>query len=67
MVNFSGLTKLERLHLGRTQITNAGLEPLKPLASLKYLNIRDSNVTTEGVKSISNAIPKLYVAFRYRQ
>lgn len=51
-----GMTQLYQLHLG-TQITDAGLKHLHGLTGLRYLDLRLTQVTPEGVKSIREALP----------
>lgn len=53
-----GLSKLNHLNLGRTQLTNADLKELKPLAALKILDLSNTPVTDDGLKELA-ALPKL--------
>lgn len=48
----TGLTKLEKLALARTQTSDKGLENLKALKGLKILNLIDTKVTDKGVDSL---------------
>lgn len=49
---------LERLHLQRTNVTDADLAKLAPLTQLTYLNLTETNVTLAGLKTVL-ALPTL--------
>lgn len=52
---------LESLHLRRTKIGDAELEPLGDLKRLKFLYITDTKVTADGVKKLKTSKPDLTV------
>jgi hypothetical protein len=62
LARLSGLAQLERLYLGNTQVTDAGLDHLKPLVKLKQLDLYGDNVTDFGVKRLEKAIPGLTIS-----
>ena len=47
-----GLPSLEILHLGDTQVTDAGLENVKELADLRELVLSDTQVTDAGLEHL---------------
>ena len=49
----SGLTKLHRLNLDKCNITDDGLEYLKPLTNLEYLHIGSTQVTDSGLEHLA--------------
>ena len=49
--------ELIALHLGGTEITDAGLEQLKGLSSLDTLDLTEIKVTIEGVNKLKQALP----------
>jgi|688.fasta_scaffold137636_2 hypothetical protein len=49
LVLLKEVTQLERLYLGRTNVTDAGLEHLKGLANLRFLLLDGTNVTDAGL------------------
>ena len=51
------LTKLTELQIGKNPLTDTDLEHLKPLKSLKRLNVRDTKVTIAGVEAFRKALP----------
>mgnify|MGYP002021178816 CR=1 FL=1 len=52
-----GLTKLEKLFLDSTKITDAGLVHLKGLTNLKGLDLYKTKVTDAGVQELQKALP----------
>lgn len=52
--SLAGLISLRLLLLGRTQITDAGLEHLKGLTGLIVLDLEDTEVTDAGVKHLKD-------------
>ena len=56
--HLKGLTNLKYLDLdGNTQITDAGLEHLKGMTSLRGVELMRTSVTDEGVKRLQEALP----------
>ena len=56
MPYLSGLTKLTLLHLGSTQITDAGLTHLEGLTNLKDLKVTRTAVTAAGVARLKEKL-----------
>ncbi len=46
------VTQLERLYLGRTSVTDAGLENLKGLTQLRFLLLDGTDVTDAGLEHL---------------
>ncbi len=55
--NIEELTRLQRLDLSGTQVTDAGLQHLSGLTVLEELTLRETQVTDEGVKNLQQALP----------
>ena len=57
------IATLERLHLEKTKITDAGLAHLKDLGNLEYLNLYGTAVTDAGLEHLKGLknLKKLYV------
>lgn len=55
------LTKYETLDLEGTQLSNAGLEFLESHGQLRYLVVRNTDVTIQGVQRLQQAIPKMCI------
>ncbi len=55
------MTALQDLDLSETNITNQGLTCLKPLASLRYLQLYRTAVTAEGVNTLKTQMPRTNV------
>ena len=53
-----GLTSLQNLNLGGTNVTDAGLAHLKGLTDLQNLHLGNTKVTDAGVKELQQALPK---------
>ncbi len=55
------LTRLSRLDLGWTRVSDAAIEHLKKLTTaehaLSFLNVGDSDVSEDGVKRLREAMP----------
>ena len=51
------LTKLTELQIEKNSVTDTDLEHLKPLTSLRRLNVRETEVTKVGVEAIRKALP----------
>ena len=52
------MTKLQRLELSVSKITDAGLVHLKGLTKLNYLRIYGTKVTDAGVRKLQAPLPK---------
>ena len=52
-----GLTRLQRLVLTGTQVTDAGLVHLKGLTGLQELWLGDTQVTDAGLAELNQALP----------
>ncbi len=61
------LAKLQVLHLNANPITDADLEHLKLLASLKELNLSGTKVTKKGVATLKLALPKCRIESDFDQ
>ena len=57
------LNDLEVLSLEGTQVTDAGLEYLKGLTTLRSLNLEGTRVTAEGARDLQEALPKCWIRF----
>ena len=51
------MKSLEQLNLYRTRVTNAGLEALKELKSLREVDVRYSRATQAGVNTLQKSLP----------
>jgi len=51
--------ELERLDLGRTEITNAGLEHLDSLPKLQVLGLRGTLVSAPGIAKLKERLPSI--------
>jgi hypothetical protein len=51
------LTKLTELQIEKNPLTDTDLEHLKPLKSLRLLDVRDTKVTIAGVEAFRKALP----------
>ena len=56
--HLTGLSKLEFLDLGDTQVTDAGLGHLAGLSELESLNLFNTQVTDAGLKELRRALPE---------
>jgi hypothetical protein len=59
------LSNVTFLHLGSTQVTDAGLPELEPMKQLKYLNVSRSGVTPEGAKALQEKLPSTEIVQVY--
>ena len=55
------LKSLEFLHLGKTQVTDTGIQKLSSLAQLKTLIVNDTAVTQESLQLLQSALPNLRI------
>ena len=62
--SLGGLTKLERLTIRRGEVTDAGLDYVTKLPSLRALILSDCKVTPEGVAKLRKSHPNLLVIYR---
>ena len=60
-VRLSGLTKLEHLDLGGTQVTDASLAHLARLTKLENLSLGGTQVTGAGVAELRRKLPRVGV------
>jgi hypothetical protein len=51
------LRDLEKLNLGRTEVTDEGLRHLIPLTGLRMLSLKETHVTTAGVNRLQRTLP----------
>ncbi|MCU0708327.1 MAG: hypothetical protein MUF23_08555 [Pirellula sp.] len=58
LVGLKEVTQLERLYLGRTNVTDAGLEQLKGLTQLERLWLNGTYVTEAGVADLQETLPE---------
>jgi len=63
--HLKGLTGLQHLSLGGTQVTDAGLEHLKGLTALQELNLAGTHVTDAGLQHLKGltALQQLYLSY----
>lgn len=54
---------LVRLDLHQAKITDAGLEHLRGMASLRYLSVWDTGVTEAGAKRLAEALPRCEIVY----
>jgi hypothetical protein len=59
------MKKLTFLHLGSTQITDAGLTHLEHLTSLKDLKVTRTGVTADGVARLQPNLPDTKIQLEY--
>ena len=45
------------------QVTDSGLGHLKGLSSLEFLDLRDTQVTPEGVQKLQEALPECQIEY----
>lgn len=57
LVHLKGLTKLEGLRLGFTQVTDAGMVHLLGLTNLQTLNLSRTQVTDTGIAELQKTLP----------
>ncbi|MGE0607100.1 MAG: hypothetical protein AB7O62_08400 [Pirellulales bacterium] len=58
MPNLSKLTKVQRLPLACSSLTDAGLKHLAGLRELQFLDLHDTKVTAAGVDKLAAALPQ---------
>jgi hypothetical protein len=56
------LTGLTTLNLHRTEVTDACLEHLKSMRSLRYLALGGTQVTTAGMEALQRELPQCTIA-----
>lgn len=56
-----GMKSLEFLHVGKTQVTDAGIAKLASLDQLKTLIVNDTTVTQEALQLLQDKLPKLRI------
>jgi hypothetical protein len=61
MVYIAKLRQLQFLDLSETEVTDAGLQKLKSLGSLKEIRLVNTKVTDAGVAELKASIPNLSV------
>ena len=61
-MHLKGLTKLQSLFIGGTQVTDTGLVHLKGLTKLQTLELDGTQVTDEGVKKLKQALPNCSIS-----
>jgi hypothetical protein len=59
MAHLRGLKALEFLALNRTRVSDAGLDELRGLTSLKEIWVSDSLISNEGVGRFQAELPNL--------
>ncbi len=59
MEHVSKIITLEWLHVGKTNITDAGLDKLKSLSNLKELVINNTVVSKNAIKALQEKLPNL--------
>ena len=52
------------LHLGRTQITDAGLDALEPLKKLETIHVTRTAVTDAGAEKLRELLPGCEIVSR---
>lgn len=62
LVLLKEVKQLERLYLGRTNVTDAGLEHLKELTQLRFLLLDGTDVTDAGVADLQKALPNCSIS-----
>jgi Leucine-rich repeat (LRR) protein len=55
------LIKLTELQIEKNPLTDKDLEYLKPLKSLKRLNVHDTKFTPEGIQALREALPNCVI------
>ena len=63
VMHLKALTKLKRLDLENTQVTDAGLVHLKGMTNLKRLYLDNTQVTDEGVKKLQQVLPNCRIIY----
>ena len=56
-MDLKGLTNLQKLALGKPQITDAGLVHLKGMTNLQMLRIRGTQATDADIAELGQALP----------
>ena len=59
------MKQLEFLHLGSTQVTDAGRAQLAGLSALKDLRVTRTAVTVEGAAALQQKLPDTKIQLRY--
>lgn len=55
------MTASENLYLSNTRVTDAGLEHLRGLMQLRFLDLRGTQVTEAGVRELERALPNGFI------
>ena len=55
------MTSLEKLELGNTKVTDAGLDELKGLPNLQSVSLRTTQVTDVGISNFQEAMPNCVI------
>ena len=62
MANLKSLHRLESLYLSKTKVTDAGLEILKDIHTLEYLDLYNTDdVSYQGVDRLQRALPNCWI------
>ena len=59
MVNLERFTKLRKVSVFRTEVSDAGLKSLEKINSLEVLLIGESKITEDGAKALQKTLPKI--------
>ena len=63
LASLAGLEKLEWIHLGSNNLTDAAIEPLSKLKSLKTLILTFNRFSPEGREQLQQALPNAQITF----
>lgn len=61
VAHIAKIKSLEFLHLGKTAITDAGLQGLAPMTNLKDLILNNTAVTESAIKELQSKLPKVKI------
>jgi hypothetical protein len=65
LIRLKNWRRLEYLDLHYTNLTDAGLEHLVGLTTLRHLDVRVTQVTADGVKKLQRALPKCKIDYEH--